>query len=204
MTRLLTVPARLSPSRWQGLVLFIMAGSLCLSACVSTPETGQRRVYVPPAPAHAPTRPEPGAVAPLTTPGTSSTGSASTPRSYPTRIEDTDANAAVIALYRQAAQARQDGDVQRAASDLERALRLAPANAFVWSALAGVHLQAGKFDQVEGEASKSNALAGANPVLLHANWLAIASARKSLGDAAGAAEAQQHAEKYASLATPAQ
>lgn len=164
---------------------------------MSTPETGQRRVYVPP-PAHAPAVPESAAVAPLTTPEAQSSESAPAHRSYPTRIEDTHANAAVVALYRQGTQAQQAGDLQRAANDLERALRLSPANAFVWSALASVHLQAGKLDRVEGEASKSNALAGTNVFLLHANWLNIAAARKSLGDAAGALEAQRQAEKYAS------
>jgi tetratricopeptide (TPR) repeat protein len=99
---------------------------------------------------------------------------------------------AVAALLDSAANHVSGGDLDKAAADLERALRIEPKNAAIWHDLGQIRLHQRQYDQAEAMASKSNALAGGNPSLQARNWRLIAIARRSLGNAAGAdaAEAQ--------------
>ena len=103
---------------------------------------------------------------------------------------------AVVALLKQADQAQQHGDLDRAAASLERGLRIAPHDAGLWHRLARVRLAQERFQQAESMAKKSNSLARGNRRLLFANWMAIATAREQRGDLAGKAKAQQEALKY--------
>ena len=117
------------------------------------------------------------------------------PTNYPRTIQESGTGPAVLALYSQAQQARQSQQLPRADALLERALRIEPRNAWVWQALASVHLTMNEVDQAENEARKSNSLARGNPYIAAANWRLIASARQTRGDAAGAQNASLQADE---------
>ncbi len=99
-------------------------------------------------------------------------------------------NSAVVALLDNADQQSKSGRLDAAAAALERALRLEPRNAEVWSRLAEIRLQQGQLDQAASLAAKSNNLAGNNVSVLRRNWKIIAQARSRKGDLKGASEAQ--------------
>lgn len=99
-------------------------------------------------------------------------------------------NAAIVALLDNADQQSKGGRLDAAAAALERALRLEPRNAEVWSRLAEIRLQQGQLDQAASLAAKSNNLAGNNVSVLARNWKTIAQARSRKGDVKGAREAQ--------------
>lgn len=165
---------------------------IMLSGCAAT-EIGQRTIYTPPPNSGVTTQPQKG-LAPL---APEALPTAPTPAQpvmiFPRSIEDTQSSSAVLALYKQAQQARNTGKLEAAGDALQRALRLDPRNAFLWNAMASLHLQQQQPGQVEGEASKSNSLAGGNPYLGAANWRLIAAARQAQGNTAGALQAQTQA-----------
>ncbi|HXH02222.1 MAG TPA: tetratricopeptide repeat protein [Candidatus Competibacteraceae bacterium] len=101
-------------------------------------------------------------------------------------------NQAVAALLDNAAKSVNAGDLDKAAANLERALRIEPRNAGIWHDLAQVRLHQRKYQEAEALATKSNSFAGNNRDLQARNWRVIAAARRAAGDAAGAdaAEAQ--------------
>lgn len=99
-------------------------------------------------------------------------------------------SSAVLALLDSAHQQSKSGRLDAAAAALERALRLEPRNAEVWSRLAEIRLQQGQLDQAASLAAKSNSLAGNNVSVLTRNWKTIAQARSRKGDLKGAREAQ--------------
>ena len=86
--------------------------------------------------------------------------------------------------------ARWDGEPDRAAASLERALRIEPRNYFVWSMLSQIYLDQRQYEQAEAVAGKSNSLARGNFYIELENWKTIAKARDALGDAVGALQAQ--------------
>ena len=88
---------------------------------------------------------------------------------------------AVVALLDNAGQQTRSGNLDGAAAALERALRLEPRNAEIWSRLAGIRLQQSQFDQAINLASKSNTLAGNNPTLMARNNRIVAQAKQQLG-----------------------
>ena len=92
---------------------------------------------------------------------------------------------AVVAMLDASQQEQAAGRLDRAAANLERALRIEPRNAMIWHRLARVRLEQGRYDLVTGLAAKSNTLAG-NDALRAANWRLIGTARTALGDDAGA------------------
>jgi tetratricopeptide (TPR) repeat protein len=96
-------------------------------------------------------------------------------------------------LARQAEQQRQSGDYVGAAATLERALRIAPREAYLWNRLARVRLEQGLPAQAQNFASRSNSLSS-DATLKQDNGRVIAAARRAAGDAAGAAEAEQKAQ----------
>ena len=99
---------------------------------------------------------------------------------------------AVIALLKQASDARAAGQPGQATAALERALRIEPRNYFVWSALATTYLQSKDYEQAESVAKKSNSLARGNVYVGQENWRVIHEVRVALGDADNAAVAQAH------------
>jgi predicted Zn-dependent protease len=101
---------------------------------------------------------------------------------------------AVAVLMRRSEDQRLEGDLDGATVSLERALRIAPEDAVLWHELAQVRMAQQRHDLVVQLAAKSNALADpADSALRGSNWRLIAQARRALGDAAGAREAERRA-----------
>jgi len=100
---------------------------------------------------------------------------------------------AVVALLQQAEGYRRSGDINNQAATIERALRIDPNNATLWSRLAAVRFEQGQPAQAEQLALKSNTLARGDTALLARNWQLVARARWSANDAAGARVAEQKA-----------
>jgi len=103
--------------------------------------------------------------------------------------------AAVVALLDNADVQVRAGDLGAAAATLERALRIEPRNASLWSRLAALRLRQGRYGMAADLAAKSNSLAGSNRALKRDNWRLIARARRAAGDADGARAAQQRADQ---------
>lgn len=80
-------------------------------------------------------------------------------------------------LLRQAEQASEQQDWARVESYLQRALRISPKNALLWSKMAEAKLQQGKFNQAIQFASKSNAISS-DVFLQQRNAQIIANARQ--------------------------
>lgn len=106
---------------------------------------------------------------------------------------------AVIALLKQASDARAAGQPGQATAALERALRIEPRNYFVWSALATTYLQSKDYEQAESVAKKSNSLGRGNVYVEQENWRVIHEVRVALGDADNAAAAQAHVDAIQQL-----
>lgn len=102
---------------------------------------------------------------------------------------------AVVALLGQADGYRKAGDSGNEAATIERALRIEPKNARLWSRLAAVRLDQGQPRQAEQMALKSNSLAAGDKSLQARNWRLVARARWSLDDSGGARAAEQKARK---------
>ncbi len=96
-------------------------------------------------------------------------------------------------LMQQAESDRSRGDLERAASKLERALRIQPGNARLWYQLARIRLQQEQPGLAEELAKKSLSLAGGQADLIRQNWSLIARARYQRGDIGGAREAEHQA-----------
>lgn len=84
---------------------------------------------------------------------------------------------AVMALTKRADEEMRANDLVAAAATLERALRIEPNNAGLWSRLAEVRLRQGNKAQAEQLALKSNGLAAGNAALKARNDQIIARAR---------------------------
>lgn len=102
-------------------------------------------------------------------------------------------NPAVLSLLDQAKTNIAQNRPDNAGAELERALRIEPQNAALWSELARVRLLQWQPEQAANLAAKSNALAGNNRGLRAQNWRLIAQARTALGDNAGADDAMRRA-----------
>ncbi len=109
----------------------------------------------------------------------------------PSRPRPRTGNNAVVALLDRADQYGQSGQTDAAAEALERALRIEPRNARLWSRLAAVRLQQGQPEQAEQLALKSNALSSYDRQLQAENWQIVARARWARNDETGARRAEQ-------------
>ena len=98
---------------------------------------------------------------------------------------------AVVALLNNAEKEQQAGRHDHAAATIERALGLEPQSALLWSRLAAIRLDQGKWQQADVLAGKSNSLARNNRNLQFQNWRIIERAKTGMGDAIGAAAARQ-------------
>lgn len=77
---------------------------------------------------------------------------------------------------------RNQGEDDAAANFLERALRIEPRNALLWSRLADVRFSLKDYQQATQLAAKSNTLAGSDLHLRRQNWYLMANAYAALGD----------------------
>lgn len=96
----------------------------------------------------------------------------------------------ITALLNDADQFSKQGQSEKAAATIERALRIEPKNALLWHRLAAVRMQQQQWQQAIVMARKSNALAGDNKQLKSDNWAIIAAAYDSLGNKEKANEAR--------------
>lgn len=99
----------------------------------------------------------------------------------------------VLALLTTAQQQQASGDLNGAASSLERAQRIAPREPQVLYRLAQVRLAQGDAAQAEQFARRAQGYANGRPDLQASLWNTIAQAREKQGDSAGAALARQKA-----------
>jgi hypothetical protein len=99
----------------------------------------------------------------------------------------------VLALLTSAQQQQSGGDLNGAASSLERAQRIAPREPQVLYKLAEVRLAQGDAAQAEQFARRGLSYASGRPALQASLWNLIAQARERQGDAAGAAQAREQA-----------
>ncbi len=99
----------------------------------------------------------------------------------------------VLALLTTAQQQQGGGDLNGAASSLERAQRIAPREPQVLYRLAEVRLAQGDAAQAEQFARRGLTYANGRPALQASLWDLIAQARERQGDSAGAAQARERA-----------
>ena len=99
----------------------------------------------------------------------------------------------VLALLSTAQQQQSAGDLNGAASSLERAQRIAPREPQVLYHLAQVRLAQGDAAQAEQFARRGLSYASGRPALQASLWQLIAQVREQQGDAAGAAQAREQA-----------
>jgi hypothetical protein len=99
----------------------------------------------------------------------------------------------VLALLTTAQQQQSSGDLNGAASSLERAQRIAPREPQVLYHLAEVRLAQGDAAQAEQLARRGLTYAGGRAALQSGFWDLIAQARERQGDAQGAAQARERA-----------
>jgi len=104
-------------------------------------------------------------------------------------------SAAIASLMDGARSDAAAGRLANAAASLERALRIEPRNPRLWQELARVRLMQGDYAQAESVAARSNSWAGGDNRLRAENWRLIAQAREARGDADGAREALELAER---------
>lgn len=188
---------RTSPSislskRW---ALFPIA---LLQACVSTtaviqkyPEKPVPRMtqpIEPPPPPPMPTQPVPSPLPEETIlPGSSAPSVPAAP------IAPSNDPPAILALRSEAEASAHSGDLDNAATALERAIRIQPKNPQLWHDLAAIRLKQQQPGLAEDLAMKSNLHAKGNAALARSNWAIVADARRLKGDAAGEAEARRNA-----------
>lgn len=99
----------------------------------------------------------------------------------------------VLALLTTAQQQQGGGDLNGAASSLERAQRIAPREPQVLFRLAQVRLAQGDAVQAEQLSRRGLSYANGRPALQASLWELIAQARERQGNAAGAAQARERA-----------
>lgn len=99
----------------------------------------------------------------------------------------------VLALLTSARQMQNGGDLNGAASSLERAQRIAPREPQVLYRLADLRLAQGDAAQAEQLARRALTYSGGRPALQASLWELIAKSRERQGDPAGAAQARQRA-----------
>ncbi|WP_028240361.1 tetratricopeptide repeat protein [Stutzerimonas azotifigens] len=107
--------------------------------------------------------------------------------------EDEQLDGPVLALLTTAQQLQSGGDLDGAASSLERAQRIAPREPQVLYRLAQVRLGQGDLVQAEQLSRRALSYAAGRPALQAGLWDLIAQARERQGDVAGAAQARERA-----------
>ncbi len=102
-------------------------------------------------------------------------------------------NPAVEELMASASQAEQDGEADRAAMLLERALRIQPRDPELLQQVAEIKLQQAEYEQALNFAVRSYDVGPKVGEICSRNWRTIALAKERLQDNTGAADAQKRA-----------
>lgn len=153
----------------------IDGGPISPGPVTSGPAAGSPSTYTPSYSAPSP-------VAPSGIPSASSAGGLAA---------DEQLDGPVLALLTTAQQQQGGGDLNGAASSLERAQRIAPREPQVLYRLAEVRLAQGDAAQAEQLAQRGLSFAGGRPSLQAGLWELIAKSRERQGNVAGAAQARQ-------------
>lgn len=111
----------------------------------------------------------------------------------PNLAADEQLDGPVLALLTTAQQQQGGGDLNGAASSLERAQRIAPREPQVLYRLAQIRLNQGDAAQAEQLSRRALSYASGRPTLQASLWELIAQAREKQGDPAGAAQARERA-----------
>ncbi len=119
---------------------------------------------------------------------------ASAPRAKHAQVR-TQSTSTILGLLKTARDQQASGNLTGAAATLERALRIEPRNAVVWSNLAKIRFSQKQYQRAASLATKSNSLARGNSTLKRSNWLLIAKARRAMGDDFGAMAAERKAQE---------
>lgn len=149
----------------------------------------------PPAPASSST-PQPTSYIPSTAVNNTNSTIAATTSAANTAVQSASSTSssggsAARTLLADAQQAVANNQLDKAASSLERAVRLEPRNASMWYNLAQVRLHQGQYAQAETLAQKSIGFAGNNSDIVKKSWLIISLSKQAQGDAAGAEAAKK-------------
>lgn len=107
--------------------------------------------------------------------------------------ESTSVSPVVSRLMAAAQSSRQARNWDSASDSIERALRIEPRNAALWSALAEVKYDQGDDRSTLQLAAKSNTLSGQNHQLRRKNWLLMANSQERLGNTIKATELREKA-----------
>jgi tetratricopeptide (TPR) repeat protein len=168
----------------------LLTFSLLLLQAACTGVSTQQRRTLPPVYSPAPS------ISTMPKSGQMPSQPAEIPQAKPTappRRDEVVSSPAALALMDEAEANLRSGQLDNAASMLERAIRIQPRNPKLWQQLAEVRLRQQQPGLAEELAQKSNSLARGNTALVQKNWTLIAAARRLKGDPAGAAEADQKA-----------
>ncbi|NKQ12254.1 tetratricopeptide repeat protein [Pseudomonas sp. SST3] len=130
---------------------------------------------------------------PAPAPAPSQSAPTGIPSSSGTLSADERLDGPVLALLTTAQQQQGGGDLNGAASSLERAQRIAPREPQVLYRLAQVRLAQGDAVQAEQLSRRGLSYASGRPALQASLWELIAQARERQGNAAGAAQARERA-----------
>ena len=103
--------------------------------------------------------------------------------------------AALQTLAKKADRLARSGAFEAAASTLERALRIESRSPGLWTRLANIRLEQGRYQQAEQLAKRSNSLATKDGFMQSVNWKLIAATRIYRGDTVGADSAMQQSER---------
>jgi tetratricopeptide (TPR) repeat protein len=104
---------------------------------------------------------------------------------------DAPSSAVVRKLMDTALSQREAGNLEGAANSLERAMRIEPRNAKLWSRLANIRFEQNLWQKSIQLANKSNTLTGSSRGLRRQNWYLIANSYNALGDSESAKKYRQ-------------
>jgi tetratricopeptide (TPR) repeat protein len=130
--------------------------------------------------------------APETAPATGSPTEAPAPANAPERQTDS----ATLALLKQSERAADSGDLGSALAYAERAVRLEPQRADLWTRLASLELDSSRPETAVQYARKALSLARDRPDWQRDAWLVIARAREMQGDTEGAEAIRERWKTY--------
>lgn len=131
------------------LLILGLAAGLLAQGCAGFPPA--QRTYYPPPPVQQDRLPAP----------------------HPATVEEPRQPESIATKFsHQAEKQRRQGDLDMAAATLERGLRLAPKDPFLWSQLAEVRLQQKNYPQARTLAAKSSSLASSDRSIVNRNnWI---------------------------------
>jgi len=157
------------------LVLILLLAAGVLGGCATTPAT-------------APGSGTSGSPAPATEPGATPSAEPDAPPAAGVRPST---DGATLALLQQSDRAVESGSLDEALSYVERAVRIEPRRADLWTRLASLELSAGNPATAIQYAQKALTLATDRPDWQRDAWLVIADAKEALGEATEAAAIRQ-------------